>query len=100
MKESLEKTKNTQIVRFEKNKTIFLMCNCKSEILFIEHDFEYGLTELSLYENMSSYNHKMSFWQKICYIYKVLTDNSPYIDQIILDKNQLKKLSDFINSLI
>lgn len=100
MKESLEKTKDTQIVRFEKNKTIFLMCNCKSEILFIEHDFEHGLTELSLYENMSSYKHKMSFWQKIRYIYKVLADNSPYIDQIILDKNQLKKLSDFINSLI
>lgn len=100
MKESLEKTKDTQIVRFEKNKTIFLMCNCKSEILFIEHDFEHGLTELSLYENMSSYGHKMSFWQKIRYIYRVLVHNRPYSDQILLNKDQLKDLGSFINGCI
>lgn len=62
MKESLEKTKNTQIVRFEKNKTTFILCDCRSEVLVLDHDFGYGFTALSIYENMSSYGHKMSFW--------------------------------------
>lgn len=100
MKESLEKNKRLSVVKFEKNKTIFILCDCRSEVLVLDHDSEYGLTELSIYENMSSYNHKMSFWQKLRYIYRVLVHNRPYSDQIILTNAQLKDLAMFINGCI
>jgi hypothetical protein len=96
MKESSEKPRTLNMVRFEKNKTTFILCDCRSEVLVLDHDFEYELTELSIYENMSSYGHKMSFWQKLRYIYQVLVHNRPYSDQIILNKEQLKTVGSFI----
>jgi transglutaminase/protease-like cytokinesis protein 3 len=98
MKESSEKKLN--VIKFEKNKTTFILCDCRSEVLVLEHDIEYGLTELSIYENMSSYGHKMSLWQKLRYIYQVLVHNRPYSDQIILNQDQLKDLGMFINGCI
>lgn len=100
MKESSEKKKRLSVVKFEKNKTTFILCDCRSEILVLDHDFEYGLTELSIYENMSSYGYKMSFWQKLRYIYQILVHSRPYSDQIILNKDQLKDLAMFINGCI
>lgn len=100
MKESSEKVKLINMIKFEKNKTTFILCDCRSEVLVLDHDSEYGLTELSIYENMSSYSHKMSFWQKIRYIYQVLVHNRPYSDQILLNKDQLKDLGSFINGCI
>lgn len=96
MKESSGKAKLLNMIKFEKNKTTFILCDCRSEVLVLDHDFEYGLTELSIYENISSYGHKMSFWQKLRYIYQVLVHNRPYSDQIILNKEQLKDLGSFI----
>lgn len=100
MKESLGKTKQLNVVKFEKNKTTLILCDCRSEVLVLEYDNEYDLMELSIYENISSYAHKMSFFQKIRYIYQVLVKNRPYSDQIILNKDQLKSLSTFIDGCI
>lgn len=99
MKESLEKNKRLSVAKFEKNKTTFILCDCRSEILVLDHDFEYGLTELSIYENMSSYSHKMSFWQKLRYVYQVIVNNRPYSDQIILNNNQIEDLKIFLDSI-
>ena len=100
MKESLGKTKQLNVVKFEKNKTTFILCDCRSEVLVLEYDNEYDLMELSIYENISSYAHKISFFQKIRYIYQVLVKNRPYSDQIILNKDQIKSLSTFIDGCI
>jgi hypothetical protein len=100
MKESSEKTKILNMIKFEKNKTTFILCDCKSEVLVLEYDDEYNLMELSIYENLSSYSHKMSFWQKLRYVYQVLIKGRPYSDQIILTKEQLKDLSSFISGCI
>lgn len=99
MKESSGKAKLLNMTKFEKNKTTFILCDCRSEVLVLDHDFEYELTELSIYENMSSYGHKMSFWQKLRYIYQVLVHNRPYSDQIILNKEQTRHMVDFLTSI-
>lgn len=100
MNESLEKRKNLNLVKFEKNKTEFILCDCKNEVLVIEYDNEYDFAELSIYESVSSYAYRMSFWQKLRYIFQVLVNGRPYSDQIILTKKQLKDLSSFINGCI
>jgi hypothetical protein len=100
MKESSGKTKILNMVKFEKNKNTFILCDCRSEVLVLDHDFEYGLTELSIYENISSYSHKMSFWQKLRYIYQVLVHSRPYSDQIILNKEQTRHIVDFLTSIV
>jgi len=100
MKEFSEKVKILNMVKFEKNRTTFILCDCRSEVLVLDYDREYDLMELSIYENLSSYRHKMSFWQRLRYIYQVIVKGRPYSDQIILTKEQLKDLSSFINGCI
>jgi hypothetical protein len=100
MKESSKKPKILNVIKFEKNKTTFILCDCRSEVLVLDHDSEYELTELSIYENMSSYGHKMSFWQKLRYIYQVLFHHRPYSDQIILNDKQILSLKNYLDSIL
>ena len=87
------------MVKFKKNKTIFILCECGSEVLVLEHDTEYDLMELSIFENLSSYAHKVSFWQRLRYIYRVLVFGRPYYDQIVLNKEQVKELRKFLTNM-
>lgn len=87
------------ITNLKENKTLFIPCSCKSEILMIEYDHKHSIAELSIYENYIGYNNKLSLWQRIRYCYQVIFCKKPYADQITLDRNQLKDLKRFIDSL-
>jgi hypothetical protein len=84
---------------YEKNKVIFFLCDCHSEVLVIEYDKELGLADLSVYENRASYKHKLSFWQRFRHIWHIIVRGTPYSDQILLNKNQIKELKTFLNAL-
>lgn len=100
MKESLVKNKNANLIQFEKNKITFILCDCKNKILMIEYNSEYELGEFCIYETSSSYRHKMSFWQKMRYIYVILTKGQIYSEQIVLSNNQIKDIGSFLLSCI
>ena len=87
------------ITNLKENKTLFIPCDCRSEILMIEYDHEYKLADLAIYESYASHSNKMSFWQRIRYCWQVLRHNKPYADQIMLDNNQLKDLKSFLSTL-
>ena len=90
----------SSIIKFPSpNKTTFILCDCKSEVLVIDYDQEYELADISIYENFASYSSRMSFWQKVRYIYRILIHHTPYTDQIILNKGQLKQLKNFLDNL-
>jgi hypothetical protein len=83
-----------------KNNIHFELCNCKSEVLILEYDQEIGLMDCAIYESGISIRHKMSWRQKIKYIWQVLINNKPYADQIVLDKTQIQKLKVFLDGCI
>lgn len=87
------------ITNLSENKTLFIPCSCKSEILVIEYDHEIQLADLAIFENYTSYSHKMSLWQRLRYCFRVLVYKKPYADQMVLDNNQLKDLQKFLGSL-
>ena len=87
------------ITHFEDNKIVFLLCDCKSEVLVVEYDPSIEMADLAIYENRSAYKNKLSFWQRLRYIYKVLVSGEPYSDQIMLNKAQIKELNTFLKSL-
>jgi hypothetical protein len=87
------------ITNLKENKTLFIPCACKSEILVIEYDHDIDMADLAIFENYTSYSNKMSLWQRIRYCYQVLFHKKPYADQMMLNKNQLKELKQFLSTL-
>ena len=81
------------------NKTLFILCDCKSEILVIEYDHEWKMADCAIYESLVSYKNKMSFWHKLRYCYQVLVHNKQYADQIMLTNTQLIDMKNFLNEL-
>ena len=87
------------ITNLSENKSLFIPCSCKSEILVIEYDHEIQLADLAIFENYTNYSNKMSLWQRLRYCYKVLFEKKPYADQMVLDNKQLKDLKEFLKEL-
>ena len=98
-KEFLERKKMGSVTNLKENKSLFIPCSCKSEVLVIEYDHEIQLADLAIFENYTNYSNKMSLWQRIRYCYQILVYKKPYADQMVLDKNQLKDLQKFLNGL-
>lgn len=84
----------------DQNNIYFELCGCKSEVLVLEYDKEIGLVDLAIYEHSISFRNKMSWFQKLRYIWQVCRHNRPYNDQIVLDKNQIQKLKLFLDRCI
>ena len=87
------------ITNLKTNKTLFIPCDCKNEILAIEYDHEWKIAELAIYEHYIGYARKLSLWQRIRYCYQILVNKKPYADQIALDKKQLIDLLNFLKHL-
>lgn len=98
-KEFLERKKMGSVTNLKENKSLFIPCSCKSEILVIEYDHEIQLADLAIFEHYTNYSNKMSLWQRLRYCYKVLFERKPYADQMVLDNKQLKDLQKFLNGL-
>lgn len=77
----------------------FIRCACENELLVVRYDKEWNTIELSMYETQYSFNNKMTFWQKVRYIYRLLKTGQPYTDQILLKKEQIEELKGFLNKI-
>lgn len=84
------------LTNLKTNKTLFILCSCGSEVLYIEYDHDLNLADLAIFTNF--YGHKMSWYQKLRYCYNVLFLGQPYYDQIVLSDKDLKNLKDFIST--
>lgn len=87
------------VTNLKENKTIFIPCDCRSEILLIEYDHEVRMADLAIYESSASYKHRMSLWQRMRYCWQVLWHKKPYSDYMMLNHRQLKELKQFLSSL-
>lgn len=87
------------ITNLKTNKTLFIPCGCRNEILMIEYDHEYQIADFAIYEHSIGYTNKLSLWQRLVYCWRVIWHKKPYADQITLDDSQLLELKNFLNSL-
>lgn len=79
----------------DKTSTLFTLCGCGSEVLMIQYDHDIDLADLCILATISS--HKMSLWQKFRYMYQIIVKGFPYKDQIVLDRESLKEIRNFLN---
>lgn len=96
MKESLERKTNQKINDF---RTVFIRCDCDSEVLVMRYDSEIDMIDISLFENHLSFRNKMTWFQKFKYIYQVIINGHPYTDQIILSRKNIEEMKDFLTTL-
>jgi hypothetical protein len=87
------------VTNLRENKTLFIPCGCRNEILVIEYDHDMDMADVAIYEHYVGFKNKLSLWQRLRFCYQVLFHKKPYADQIMLDKNQLKDLQKFLNGL-
>lgn len=95
----LEK-KMTTLIKYQKNNTLFVMCSCANEILILEHDKQDNSVYLSIYDHYNSHLQKLTLYQKMNYIWNILWNKKIYGDQIVLEKDQLLEVKNFINLII
>lgn len=97
MTESLNTTKIKTSLKTDK--TMFLVCGCRSEILMIEYDHHLQMADLAIYETDAAFRAKMSLYQRLRYCWQVLWHKKPYADEMMLDNQQLLDLQKFLSSL-
>lgn len=88
-----------QVTNLDTNCSIFLQCGCTQEVIVFEYDHSDQLASVAIYETKSSYNNKLSLWQRIRYCWRCLTTGYVYHDQIMLNNKHLKELKTFLGSL-
>ena len=87
------------VTNLKENKTLFITCDCRNEILMIEYDHDIRMADCAIYEHYIGHTHKLSLWQRLRYCWRVLIHKKPYADQLMLNNKHLKELKDFLCSL-
>lgn len=86
--------------RYDKNQTIslFSMCDCKNEILYMEYDHEIKLVDVCIFK--SGYSTRMSLKDRFRYIWNVLVTGKPYADQTMLNLEQIRDIKNFCDTIL
>ena len=95
----------------EKEKKIFIECECGTHLLQITNDVEYfedaQANRKKVYQEFwlamftyRTYNKKPSFWEKLRIIWNYFKTGKMHEDQMILKPNEAQKLANFINDNI
>lgn len=87
------------ITNLKENKTVFVPCDCKNEILVLEFDHRCNIAELCIYESLATHSNRLSLWQRFRLIINILIKGHIYTDQVILQKKQLLQIRSFLMSL-
>jgi len=88
------------VTNFSKDHIICVLCDCNQEVLVLNYDEKSKTLDLAMYESYAAYKNNSSWFQKIRYIWKILTDRRLYTDQIVINHQQIKDISKFLCELI
>lgn len=75
------------------NKTI--KCACYHELFHLEWDEEFEQLNVSIWSPYST-DTRMSWRQRLRYCWRILTKGRPYGDQLILEKQHIAELVDYL----
>jgi hypothetical protein len=78
----------------EEVKGIYLKCDCYSHLLETNWDGEY--LEVSIWKFES---HGFSLFQKLRWIWRILRGKTLWADQVLLGKESMEKLKNYLNKL-
>ena len=77
------------------NPRLFLSCNCCCSVLTIEKDEEFNEYHVALFKR--SFNHKLSWQDRLRWIKEILLTGNIWTDNVVLDRQEFNKLKKFTN---
>lgn len=80
------------------SKEIFLECDCYSEGIKFKYDND-GMLNISLYQR--GFTPRTRSWkEKLRWIWQIIRKDVPYDDEIILSKEKINLLAQFVNDIL
>ena len=79
------------------SKQLFIECDCYSEGIKFNYD-EDGLLYISLYQRGFKPRTK-TIKEKLRWIWQIIIKDVPYDDEVIISKDKIKELSQFVNEI-
>lgn len=77
----------------------FIKCACHGDGMLLEYDTDEFL-EISMWKYGTNDDNRMSWRQRLRFIFKFLKTGNPYCDQVMLDLEKQKELADWLNTQI
>jgi hypothetical protein len=74
----------------------YIACSCGTEGLYLIKYNDEDDVYLSIWQMGYNKNNKLSWYQRLRYVWKIISTGTPYNDQIVLDNDACKKIVDFI----
>lgn len=80
------------------NNKLFLPCSCSCSVLVIEKEKNPFDDNISYYISLfkGQFGWKLSFWERLRWIKKILLKGTIWTDNIILDEENIDKLKEFL----
>lgn len=75
---------------------LYVKCSCHSEGFYINYEEE-GLYYVSFF-SLGYRSGELSFWNKLRWVWHILSKGKPFDDQVVLNKEEAKKIADFIRT--
>lgn len=82
----------------KKNNVLHLTCECHAHELHIEKDFEEDMWYVSFWQR--GYISETSWKYRLKCIWYILKNGRPYGDEVVLNKDHMKELKDYIDNEI
>jgi hypothetical protein len=76
----------------------YIECSCCAEGLHLMQFDDEEYVYLSVWQTGYCKNNKLSWKNKLRYIWQVIKTGSPFHDQLVLDKEACKEIIDFLSS--
>jgi len=83
----------------ESKKSIFIECDCYAEGIKLSYEKEDKQLYISLYQRGFSPRTK-TFKEKLRWIWRIITKDVPYDDEVILNLKKVQKIKSFLNSIV
>lgn len=74
----------------------FIKCACHSEFIRLDYDSEFEHFDMSIWTLQAS--SKPSWKTKLRWIWHIIKNDSPYGDQVIIDKCKAKELAAYLTN--
>jgi hypothetical protein len=78
----------------QKSNEKFIKCDCHGEFIRMDYDPELAQFDMSIWTLQAS--SAPSWKTKLRWIWRIIIHNSPYGDQVVINKDKAKELADYL----